>query len=193
MAPRAAARRIAAVLQETPSDFPFSVRDVVATGRMPHSDGIFGWKRSDAEMTDAMIERLDLRAFADRPYSQLSGGEKQRVLLARALNQEPGLIVLDEPTNHLDIRHRLEILDLLRALDATVVTTLHDLQLAAALAAQVIVLRDGRAIACGAPHEVLTVDTIRRAFDVEADIDRDPRHGQLRFSFRRAPHPEGTR
>ena len=169
------------------------VRDVVATGRLPHRQGgfggSFGSSRRDAEVTAAMIDRFDLGAFADRPYRLLSGGEKQRVLLARALAQEPGLIVLDEPTNHLDIRHQLEIVHLLRGLDATIVTTLHDLELAAEIADQVLVLRDGHAVGCGHPDDVLTPALIRRAFDVEADIRTEPPRdapngGARRFTFR---------
>ena len=189
MSPRTAARKIAAVLQEAPADFPFLVRDVVASGRLPHRRGLFGWNRQDAEIAETMIERFDLAALADQPYARLSGGEKQRVLLARALAQEPGLIVLDEPTNHLDIRHQLEIVHLLRGLDATIVTTLHDLELAAEIADQVLVLRDGRAVGCGHPDDVLIPALIRRAFDVEADIRTEPpggapNSGGRRFTFR---------
>lgn len=91
--------------------------------------------------------------------------------------------MLDEPTNHLDIRHQLEIIQMLRRLDMTVLVTLHDLNLAAALADQVLVMRDGRICALGPPKAVLTPDTIRTAFEVAADIDCHPRTGRPRFSF----------
>jgi iron complex transport system ATP-binding protein len=121
--------------------------------------------------------------LAERLFTTLSGGEKQRVLIARALAQEPRLIVLDEPTNHLDIRHQLEILRLLRDLGLSVVTTLHDLNLAAAFADRVLLLDKGRLVGAGPPDEILTVATIRDTFAVEAAIDRHPWIAAPRFSF----------
>ncbi|MFT3691393.1 ABC transporter ATP-binding protein [Paenirhodobacter sp.] len=177
------ARLIAAVLQEPVADFAFTVREVVAMGRIPHRDSLFSRSNRDQEIVAQALADFELADFAGHPFSGLSGGEKQRVLLARAIVQQPQLIVLDEPTNHLDIRHQLEIIEVLRRLDMTVLVTLHDLNLAAALADQVLVMRDGRICAHGPPGEVLTPDTIRAAFDVAADIDRHPRSGRPRFSF----------
>lgn len=182
MPPREVARKIATVLQETPSDFPFTVREVVAMGRTPHISGLSAAPSGDAAIVEAMLGRLDLAKLADRPFAILSGGEKQRALLARALAQEPGLLVLDEPTNHLDIRHQLEILHALRGLAITIVTTLHDLTLAASIADQIIVMRGGRVIAAGPPSTALTPPIIRAAFDVEATVE--DRNGEMRFAFR---------
>lgn len=179
--PQQVARKIAAVLQETPSDFPFTVREVVAMGRTPHLSGFFSASSGEEIIVNAMIERLELRQFAERPFAGLSGGEKQRALLARALVQEPGLLILDEPTNHLDIRHQLEILAELRQLEITVLATLHDLGLAASIADQIVVMHQGKIIAAGAPQHVLTSTVIARAFAVEAQIDKVD--GELRFAF----------
>lgn len=181
MKPRIAARKIAAVLQETPGDFPFSVREVVAMGRTPHVSGLWSGA-ADQAIVEATIQRLDLAALADRRWHGLSGGERQRTLLARALAQQPGLIVLDEPTNHLDIRHQLELLHILRGLGLTVVASLHDLTLAAAVADRVLVMCDGAAVALGAPEEVLTPGLIRSVFGVEARVDTGA-DGALRFAF----------
>ena len=180
---RDSARLIAAVLQEVAPDFAFTVQEVVAMGRIPHRDSLFSRRRADDAIIAQALSDFELADFADRPFSGLSGGEKQRALLARAIVQQPQLIVLDEPTNHLDIRHQLEIIQMLRRLDMTVLVTLHDLNLAAALADQVLVMRDGRICALGPPKAVLTPDTIRNAFEVAADIDCHPRTGRPRFSF----------
>jgi iron complex transport system ATP-binding protein len=169
--PRAAARRVAAVLQEQPTDFALTVREMVGLGRAPHRQMFSGAGARDAEVVAANLHRLDLVRFADKPFGTLSGGERQRVMVARALVQEPELLVLDEPTNHLDIRHQLEVLGLLRRLGLTVVLTLHDLTLAAEHADQLLLLHAGRTLAQGPPATVLTPETIAHAFDVTARID----------------------
>src|SRR5690606_38032447 len=112
-----------------------------------------------------------------------SGGEKQRVMIARALVQKPDLLILDEPTNHLDIRHQLEVLELLSRLEATVIVSLHDLALASAHADRVLVIDAGRQVQLGSPLEVLTPGAIRQTFGVEASIDTHPATGRPRFSF----------
>ena len=178
---REAARRVAAVLQEAPGDFPFTVREMVEAGRTPHDAGLFTSSASQAVVEDAM-GRMEIGRLADRRFSTLSGGEKQRTLIARAFAQQPGLLVLDEPTNHLDIRHRLEAMELLRGLDLTIVATLHDLDFASGMADRVLALFEGRQAAFGPPEEVLTPELIRRCFDVETEVE--PWQGGLRFGFR---------
>lgn len=171
MPPRAAARRVAAVLQEQPTDFALTVGEMVGLGRTPHRQGLSGAGARDAAIVAASLHRLDLVRFQHKPFGTLSGGERQRVMIARALAQEPELLVLDEPTNHLDIRHQLEVLALLRGLGLTVVLTLHDLTLAAEYADRVLVLHSGGVVAHGRPADVLTPETIARAFAVTARID----------------------
>ena len=190
LAPRDVARRIAAVPQEAPSDVPFRVKDVVAMGRTPRRRSL-SWSEEDRARIQSVMERLDLTHLSQRLFSTLSGGEKQRVMIARALAQEPGMIVLDEPTNFLDIRHQLEILALLRTLGLTIVTTLHDLNLAAAFADRVLLIAGGRLIADGAPAAVLTPPIIRDVFEVETVIDRHPHIAAPRFAFHLNPSPRG--
>lgn len=180
---RDVARLVAAVLQEAAPDFAFTVREVVAMGRLPHRGSLLTRSLADEAIIEQALSDFELADLSERPFSTLSGGEKQRTLLARAIVQQPKLIVLDEPTNHLDIRHQLEILQILRCLQVTVLVTLHDLNLAAALADQVLIMRAGRICAVGPPQTVLTSDTIRAAFDVAAHIDCHPRTGRPRFSF----------
>lgn len=175
---RAVAQRIAAVLQEQSTDFALTVGEIVALGRAPHRRALAGPSAQDAHIVEHALERLALQSFATRPFGTLSGGERQRVMVARALAQEPGLIVLDEPTNHLDIRHQLEVLRLVRGLGVTVVASLHDLNLVQGFADDLLVLKDGHALAFGPVDQVLSPDLIARAFGVHAV----PR-GTGRFDF----------
>ncbi|WP_063769986.1 ABC transporter ATP-binding protein [Ensifer aridi] len=180
---REAAKTIAVVLQEMPSDFPFSVRDVVMMGRIPRREGIGGWTARDREQVAHALDHLDLGHLAGRQFATLSGGEKQRVLIARALAQEPRIIILDEPTNHLDIRHQLEILELLKTLRLTIVTTLHDINLAAEFATDVAILAEGRLAAFGVPGAVLEPSALSAAFGVHATAHETPESNASRFSF----------
>lgn len=167
MPARSVACRVAAVLQEQPTDFSLTVREIVALGRTPHQTG-FGESAHDAQVVERVIEQLALGLFCQRRFSTLSGGERQRVMVARALAQEPEILILDEPKNHLDIRHQLEVLALIRDLPMTIVTSLHDLNAAAGLCDQVLLLQGGRQIGFGPPEQVLTEATLSQTFHVLA-------------------------
>ncbi|WP_299923311.1 ABC transporter ATP-binding protein [uncultured Pelagimonas sp.] len=171
-----AARKVAAVLQEQPTDFALTAREIVALGRVPHRRGFATPGKHDTQIIEDALERMDLRGFADRSLSTLSGGERQRVMVARALAQEPQILVLDEPTNHLDIRHQLEVLHLICDLDLTIVTSLHDLNLAVDLCDRVLLLQDGYPRGFGPPADVLQDDLISDTFLVRAQ------HEQLSLS-----------
>lgn len=166
---RDVALKVAAVLQETPSDFPFTVMDIVLMGRIPHRSGITSWGERDRVQAHHSLQHMELARFAGRSFATLSGGEKQRVLVARALAQEPGIIILDEPTNHLDIRHQMEILQILKALGITVVTTLHDINLASGFADKIALVSQGRLVDYGSPNAVLTNASLSQAFNITAN------------------------
>lgn len=184
MSAREAARKVAAVLQEQPTDFALTVREIVALGRTPHRKGIGGTNGArDAGIVQAALERLDLVTFADRQLVTLSGGERQRVMVARALAQEPRLLVLDEPTNHLDIRHQIEVLKLIRDLPLTIVTSLHDLNMAAAACDNVLLLKGGRLLGFGPPETVFREDTVSNAFRVTARHERLAPSGTDHLTF----------
>ena len=169
MPARSVAQRVAAVLQEQPSDFALTVGEIVALGRTPHRRGFGGSSgTNDLEVIEAALERLDLRGLSHRHLGTLSGGERQRVMVARALAQEPQLLILDEPTNHLDIRHQLEILELIRNLPITIVTSLHDLNLAASICDDILLLRSGHPVGFGTPTEVLSEAVVSDAFEIDA-------------------------
>lgn len=168
MHPRAVARKVAAVLQEQPSSFGLTVREVVALGRTPHRLGYSTAGARDAEIVDTVLAKLDLQALAHRDLVTLSGGERQRVMVARALAQEPQVLVLDEPTNHLDIRHQLEVLALIRDLDLTIIVSLHDLNMAANICDAILLLEHGHTVGFGPPDTVLTETIVSTAFRVDA-------------------------
>lgn len=183
MPARAAARRIAAVLQEQPTDFALTVREVVALGRIPHRQGFARpGQRCNAQIDQALL-RLDLAHLEQRAFGTLSGGERQRCMVARALAQEPQILVLDEPTNHLDIRHQLEVIALIRDLDVTIVTSLHDLNLAAELCDDILLLRQGQAVAFGAPGDVLTPARVSAAFDVGVHAEHLSLSGRQHLTY----------
>jgi len=180
---RDAARSIAAVLQEQPTDFALSVREIVALGRTPYAQGLSRGGARDAEIIEGALKRMQLLPLADRRLGTLSGGERQRAMVARALTQEPKLLVLDEPTNHLDIRHQLEILALVRGLGITVVTSLHDLNMAADLCDDILLLSGGKALAFGPPHDVLIPDRVETAFGVQTRVQTLAPSGDRHLTF----------
>lgn len=182
MKPRDCARRIATVLQEPASDFGLTVAEIAELGLTPHATGM-RTRDDDYAQVEAALALLGLTKLAARDFGSLSGGEKQRVMIARALVQRPDLLILDEPTNHLDIRHQLEVLELLRTLGCTVIVSLHDLALASAHADRVLVMDGGQAVAAGSPTDILTPERIRESFSVGTTLDSHPVTGRPRFSF----------
>ncbi|MBX7270078.1 ABC transporter ATP-binding protein [Micromonospora sp. Llam7] len=187
MSARAAARRMAVLVQESPTDFDFEVEEIVRMGRAPHLGLLRSAGRDDKRIIDEALRRVDATDLQNRRFRTLSGGEKQRVLLARALTQQPDLLVLDEPTNHLDIRHQLETLELMRRLGVATLTALHDLNLAAAYCDRLYVLADGRVVATGPPAEVLTPELVGTVFGVGAVSTVNPVTGRVHLSFHPLP------
>ncbi|MDH6705079.1 iron complex transport system ATP-binding protein [Kitasatospora sp. MAA19] len=188
---REAARRVAALPQEHSAEFDFTVAEVVAMGRLPHRRGLGGPGAGDHARCAGALRRVGAEHLAGRGFLSLSGGEKQRVLIARALVQEPRLLVLDEPTNHLDIAHQLDVLALVRQAGPTVLTALHDLNLAAGHCDLLYVLRAGRIVASGPPAEVLRTDLLAEVFGVRATPVRHPVTGAVQLLFDRIrPTPE---
>jgi iron complex transport system ATP-binding protein len=170
---RELARVVALVPQETSVPFPFSVAEVVLMGRAPHL-GLLGFEsKRDLEIARAAMERLGIDHLADRSILEVSGGERQLAMVARALAQEARILLLDEPTAHLDVNRRLEVLALVRELSGegrSALVVSHDLGLAARECDRVALLCEGRILAAGPPAEVLEPALLRRAFGVEAEV-----------------------
>lgn len=180
---RDVARRVAAVLQEQASAFGLTVREIVRLGRTPHRAGLVAEGRGDDQVIDRILDFLSLSAMAHRDFGTLSGGERQRVMIARALAQEPQILILDEPTNHLDVRHQLEVVSLIRTLGLTIVVSLHDLNMAAGVCDDVLVLKDGYPQGFGPPQTLLTDALVSDTFRVSARREQLSPSGASHFSF----------
>ena len=164
--PSEAARRIAVVVQEPRSDFEFTVREVVAMGRSPHQSAFARESPEDRERVDEALAHVSITELAARSFSTLSGGEKQRALIARALVQEARVLILDEPTNHLDIRYQIEVLELIRGVGVTTLMSVHDVNLAAEYCDHIVVLQGGRIQAAGPAERVLIPEVLEPVFEV---------------------------
>lgn len=177
------ARSVAVVAQERPTDFDFTVREIVMMGRTPHKGMLDPDTVEDDLIVQDALARVKMAPFAQRSFHTLSGGEKQRVLIARALAQSASIFLLDEPTNHLDIRYQLEILEALSSLGVTIIAALHDLNLAATYCNRLYLLQAGRVVSDGIPREVLTPTQIREVYGVEAEISFNPVTQQLQIAY----------
>jgi iron complex transport system ATP-binding protein len=170
---RARARAVALVPQETHFPFPFSVAEVVLMGRAPHLGWLGFEGRRDFAVAHTAMTQLGIDALAARSVLSLSGGERQLAVVARALAQQPRLLLLDEPTAFLDLRHRLQVLGRVRELVAAGASALvvsHDLAVAARACDRIALLAEGRILAVGTPSEVLTPALLRAGFGIEADV-----------------------
>ncbi|MFB6192385.1 MAG: ABC transporter ATP-binding protein [Haloarculaceae archaeon] len=174
---RERARLVATVPQETAVAFDFTVRQLVAMGRTPYRSRFGGETPDDRAAVADALDRTDTADLADRSIDAISGGERSRVLLARALAQETPVLLLDEPTASLDINHQVRTLSLVAGLDRTVVAAIHDLDLAARFADRIALLADGTIAAAGPPERVLTADRLRDAFGVRVAVGEDPATG----------------
>jgi iron complex transport system ATP-binding protein len=188
--PRDAARRIAVVVQEFTLEFDFTVAELVMIGRTPHKRPFDRDDDTDRVITEQAIERVGCQNLAHRGFSTLSGGEKQRVLIAQALAQGADHLVLDEPTSHLDIRYQVEILELVASLGITVLAAIHDISLAALFCDTVHLIAGGQLITSGPPEQVLTAATVRAAYGTEVLVIAHPETGTPHLIPRRTGRPD---
>lgn len=190
------ARRSAYVPQSITSAFPMRVIDVVLLGRRPYVT----WRLSkdDIKIASDTLAMLGLDAFAFRRFTELSGGERQQVVMAKALAQEASLLLLDEPTSDLDLNNQIGVMKRIRRVvddmdQRAAVIVMHDLNVAAAYADRVVLLHDGRVEAVGQPEQVLTEANLAKVFMVEASIDTNPTDGRLRIHVHDEVKPSGMR
>lgn len=192
VAPRRAGRRevaraVALMPQRPIVPEGVTVRELIRLGRTPHIPRFGSETARDAEIVDRVITRLDLEAFAPRLATALSGGELQRVVLARALAQQPDVLLLDEPTSALDIGHQQQVLDLVDSMrreeDLTVIAAMHDLTSASQYGQRLVLLDRGRIVADGTPAEVLTTDRIAQVYGARVEV-LDRRDGRAVLPLR---------
>ncbi|MCC5910260.1 MAG: ABC transporter ATP-binding protein [Clostridiaceae bacterium] len=177
------AKEMAVVPQTTEVNYNFTVEDIVLMGRHPH---IKRFKREgvkDFEIVKEAMELTNTWHLRDRFINEISGGERQRAIIARALAQESKIILLDEPTSALDIHHQIEILDLLKELkeekDVTIVAVLHDLNLAARYSEEILLLYEGEVVTIGSTEEVITVENLKKAYNIDMIVERNVYTGDL--------------
>lgn len=182
MSVRSSAQKMAVVAQHNYYNFDFTVREVVMMGRSPHKKALQRDNAEDFRIVKEALKTVQLEAFADRSFSTLSGGEQQRVILARALAQQTPALILDEPTNHLDITHQLLMMRLVKNLNVTVISAIHDLNIAAAYCDRIYVMKDGQIAGHGTPQEVLTPELLSSIYQVETEIVTDSK-GQMHILF----------
>lgn len=176
------ARIVAVVPQTPPTVFGFTAREYVALGRHPHLGPVERMDATDEAVVDDAMRRTDTARLADERVDTLSGGDLQRLTLAQALAQEPGVLLLDEPTSHLDLNHRLQVLDLVRELadsGLAVLAVFHDLDMAARYSDRIAVVHDGALGPAGSPADVLTPEAVRRVFHVRSVVGADPVTGAV--------------
>jgi iron complex transport system ATP-binding protein len=175
------AREMGVVPQNSGVNFPFTALEIVLMGRGPSLKRFQMEGESDLAIVKKAMRTADVLDLAARPMTELSGGEKQRVIIARALAQVPKILLLDEPTLHLDVNHQLEILDMVRQLakreSLTVVMVSHDLNLAARYCDKLLLLQKGRVIAAGKVQDVLTRENMEKVFKIRAETSYDAQVG----------------
>jgi len=175
---KSVARSLAVVPQQFHIPFAFTSGEVVMLGRIPFLQAFAEESKVDKQFVANAMELVGISELKERRFDELSGGERQKVILAMALAQQPGLLLLDEPTVHLDIAHQVEILELVKRLNVeqglTVIAAMHDLNLAALYFNRLILLKEGRVWADGTPAQVLTEDRIREVFSASVTVEPHP-------------------
>ena len=176
------ARQTGVVAQHSEGGFEFSVLEMVMLGRAPHKKMLERDSARDTEIAVESLHAVGLAGFSEREFGTLSGGERQLVMLARALAQQTPCLILDEPTNHLDINRQLQLLSIVRNSGRTIIAAVHDLNIAAAYCDELYILSEGNIAAHGSPDEVLTPEIIRSVYGVDAELMRN-RDNRLQIAF----------
>jgi len=183
LSPRDVARQLALAPQTNSLALSLTVEQAVILGRAPHRGWLWPFSADDQAVLEQVLRQTGLLTLRERPVTNLSGGEQRRVILARALAQEPRVLLLDEPTANLDLKYQVEVLELARHLahqdGLTVIVTLHDVNQAALYADHLVLLANGRLLAAGEPEAVLTPDRLEQAYNIPVVVSRHPLYDTL--------------
>ncbi|MEW6996466.1 ABC transporter ATP-binding protein [Colwelliaceae bacterium BS250] len=177
------AKQVAVVSQQNQSTFELTIIDIVRMGLLPYKSFFDGDTDSDLKKIQFALNKVDLLEKQHQVFNTLSGGEQQRVLIARAIVQAANILIMDEPTNHLDIYYQHQILNLVKSLNITLLITIHDLNLAAEYCDRIILINEGSVIANDTPENVLTADNLKKVFNLECAIDSNPFTQKPRITF----------
>jgi len=177
------AKEIAVLAQESNSQFDFTVEQIVKMGRYPYKSVFEDYSKDDLKMVSEMLKKVGLDDYSNRSFSNLSGGEKQRALIARALVQNTDFLILDEPTNHLDIGYQIQLMDLVKSMKITTLSAIHDMNIASMYCDYLIVMKDGKIKKFGNVEEVITAQTLKEIFGVNAYVGKNPINKKLQVSF----------
>ena len=178
------AKRMAVVAQHNHYNFDFSVKEIVLMGRSPHKKAMERDNEEDYKIMEESLKRVDMLSFKDRSFSTLSGGEQQRIILARALAQKTDCLILDEPTNHLDIKYQLQLMSIVKSLNVEVISAIHDLNIAAMYCDKIYVLKNGEVVAYGNPKEILTPKLIKEVYEVDAIVNENSEYGNINIIYK---------
>jgi len=167
-------KKLAVLSQHNNYNFDFSVKDILLMGRSPHKKFLDRDTKEDYDIIYDSLNKVGMLDFIDRSFLTLSGGEQQRIILARALAQQTGCLILDEPTNHLDIKYQLQLMGIVKNLNVEVIAAIHDLNIAAMYCDKIYVLKEGDIVAYGTPKEVLTSELIKDVYGVDSIVINNP-------------------
>ena len=180
---KAYAKKVAVVLQHTPQNFQLSVREVVALGALPRHSWLGAFQDESVELVTEAIAQVGLSHKSGQDFDSLSGGEKQRAMIARAIVQQPEILIMDEPTSHLDVKYQIQIMELAKSLGITVIASFHDLNLASSLCSELLLLKEGQLVAQGTPEQVITESTLSEIFDVCVSVSPHPQNAHPHVTY----------
>lgn len=163
-------QKVAVLIQENVADFDFKVRDIVMLGRLPYKKMLEDDNDDDYEIVEQSLQYVGMQSFADRYFTTLSGGEKQRVLIARILAQKTKFLILDEPTNHLDIKNQFQFFELIKNMNFTVLSVLHDINIASKFCDYLYVLHQGKIYKSGRPCDIVNEELLATVFGMQAKV-----------------------